>query len=548
MERIRRRVSEQPATLLAGTAMVASGVLLLHWLSRLTFWRDEWDFLLHRRSWSVGTFLDPFVEHLLAASILIYKVGVTTLGMDSARPFQVVSVLLFLTSVGLLFVYARRRVGEWIALAMILPILFLGPSWDDLLFPFQMALFGSMACGIGALLLLERRDRAGDLIAMGLLVLGLLFSDLGIPFVAAATILVAATRDRFSRAYIVAVPTALWLIWYLGWGHNAETFISFTNFARSPSYMLDGLSASVATWVGLGTLAYDVSPLDWGRPLLVVALGLVAWRLYVIRRPSARLIAAAVPVLGFWFLTALNKGPLGPATVGRYQYVAIVLMALLASELAAGLRIRRYAVVLVVLAGVAAAIINGDQLRNAARGLANIAQQQRGGLGALELARGRVNPGFELTQQNSGVDYLGALDAGSYFSAIDAYGSPAYTPAELATAPEPARVAADQVSAAALGIRFTPDGQAEPGTCLRLDPRAAATFAVPPQGIALTASGPGTQVSLRRYASESFPVALGMLAPGAAEQLRIPSDRSPRSWSLQLNGGPRVTACRERGP
>jgi hypothetical protein len=158
MDRIRRRASEHPATVLAAAAMVASGVLLLHWLSRLTFWRDEWDFLLHRRSWSIGTFLDPFVEHLLAASILIYKVGVTTLGMDSARPFQVVSVLLFLLSVALLFVYARRRVDEWVALAMILPILFLGPSWDDLLFPFQMALFGSIACGIGALLALERRD------------------------------------------------------------------------------------------------------------------------------------------------------------------------------------------------------------------------------------------------------------------------------------------------------------------------------------------------------------------------------------------------------
>ena len=548
MERIRRRASEQPATLLAGAAMVASGVLLLHWLSRLTFWRDEWDFLLHRRSWSVGTFLDPFVEHLVAASILIYKVGVTALGMDSARPFQVMSVLLFLTSVGLLFVYARRRVGEWIALAMILPILFLGPSWDDLLFPFQMALFGSVACGIGALLALERRDRAGDVVATGLLVLGLLFSDLGIPFVAAATILVAATPERFSRAYIVAVPTALWLIWYLGWGHNAETFISFTNFARSPSYMLDGLSASVATWVGLGTLAYDVSPLDWGRPLLVVALGLVAWRLYVIRRPSARLIAAAVPVLGFWFLTALNKGPLGPATVGRYQYVAIVLMALLASELAAGLRIRRYAVVLVVLAGVAAAIINGDQLRNAARGLANIAQQQRGGLGALELARGRVNPGFELTQQNSGVDYLGALDAGSYFSAIDAYGSPAYSRDQLVTAPAAAQVSADMVSAAALGIRLAPGGQAVPGACLRLDPRATSTFAVPAQGVLLTANGPGTQVSLRRFASASFPVQLGTLAPGTPELLRIPADRSTRPWSAQLTGGAGVTACRVRVP
>jgi hypothetical protein len=548
MERIRRRASEHPATLLAGAAMLASGVLLLHWLSRLTFWRDEWDFLLHRRSWSVGTFLDPFVEHLVAASILIYKVGVNAFGMDSARPFQVVSVLLFLTSVGMLFVYVRRRVGEWVALGMILPILFLGPSWDDLLFPFQMALFGSIACGIGAMLVLERGDRAGDLVAMGLLVLGLLFSDLGIPFVAAATILVAATPERFSRAYVIAVPTALWLVWYAGWGHNADTFISFNNFATSPSYMLDGLSASLATWVGLGTQTYDSSPLDWGRPLLVLALGLAAWRLFVIRRPSARLIASAVPVLGFWFLAALNTNPFASATVGRYQYVAIVLLALLASELAAGLRIRRYAVVLVVLAGVAAAIVNGTQLRDAARGLANIAQQERGGLGALELARGRVNPNFELTKQNSGVDYLGLLDAGSYFSAIDAYGSPAYSPAQLVTAPAAARVSADMVSAAALGIRLAPGGQAVPGACLRLDSRAAPEFVVPAQGLLLTANGPGTQVSLRRYASTTFPVQLGILAPGTPELLRTSADRSNRPWSAQLTGGAAVTACRVRVP
>ena len=144
------------------------------------------------------------------------------------------------------------------------------------------------------------------------------------------------------------------------------------------------------------------------------------------------------------------------------------------------------------------------------------------------------------------MDYLGILDAGSYLSAIDAYGSPAYTPTQLATAPEPARVAADMVSAAALGVRLTPDGQAEPGTCLPLDPRAAPTFAVPPQGIVLTAGGSGTQVSLRRYASGSFPVALGTLAPGAAELLRIPTDRSPKPWTAQLSGGGRVTACRER--
>jgi hypothetical protein len=531
-----------PATLLAAGAMVLSGGLLIHWLGRLTFWRDEWDFLLHRRGWSLDTFLEPFVEQLLAIPILIYRVLVGAFGMDSPLPFQIVAVLLFLASIAMLFIYLRRRVGEWLALAAILPILFLGPSWDDLLFPFQMALFACIACGIGALLALERRERLGDLAAMALLLLALFSFALGIAFVAAATAEIAFGRDRWRRAFVVAVPTAIWLVWYAGWGHEAQTFISLSNFANSPNYMLDGLATSLATWVGLGTGVYDPSPLDWGRPLLVLLLALVAWRLYVLRRPSPRLVATAVLLLGFWFLTALNTNPFAPATAGRYQYLGIVLLALVLAELAAGLRVRRYATVALVLVGVAAAMVNGVRLRDAANGLANIAQQQRGGLAALELARGRVSPDFELTEQNSGVDYLRLLDAGPYFSAIDEYGSPAYTPTELSSAPESARSAADRVSVAALGVGLQPDGQVQRGTCVELQP--GAIVDVPPEGMVLRARSPGSAVSLRRYASESFPVSLGPLPVGTAGLIRIPADRSARPWSAQLNGGGRATACR----
>ncbi|HEX2392865.1 MAG TPA: hypothetical protein VHI77_08100 [Solirubrobacterales bacterium] len=533
-----------PATLIAAAAMALSAALLLHWLGRLTFWRDEWDFLLHRRSWTLDTFLHPFVEQLLAIPILIYRLLVGAFGMDSPLPFQIVSVALFIASAVMLFIYLRRRVGEWLALAGILPVLFLGPSWDDLLFPFQMALFACVACGIGALLALERHDRRWDVASMGLLLLALFSFALGIPFVAAATVEIAFGRDRWRRAFVVAVPTALWLIWYAGWGHEAHTFISLSNFANSPSYIVDGLAASLATWVGLGAGPYDASPLDWGRPLLVVALGLVAWRLYVLHRPSPRLAGTVVLLLGFWFLTALNTNPFAPATAGRYQYLGIVLMALVAAELANGLRVRRYATIAVVAAGVVAAGVNGDRLRQAANGLAGIAQQERGGLAALELTRGQVSPGFELTEQNSGVDYLGLLDAGSYFSAVDAYGSPAYTPAELASAPEAGRVAADEVSAAALGVRLQPGGQALAGTCAELQATTGAVVGVPSEGIILRASSGGTQARLRRYASDSFPVDLGRLPAGQMDLLRIPADRSPRTWSLQLRGGGRVTACR----
>ena len=210
-------------------------------------------------------------------------------------------------------------------------------------------------------------------------------------------------------------------------------------------------------------------------------------------------------LLGFWFLTALNTNPFAPATAGRYQYIGIVLMALVAAELAAGLRVRRYATVALVLVGAAAAMVNGVRLRDAANGLAGHRPA-----GARAASRRSSSPAaasirdFKLTEQNSDVDYLGLLDAGSYFSAIDAYGSPAYTPAELASASEGARVAADKVFAAALGVAPAAGTRERPaGTCVELRPGSQpAVVAVPPEGMVLRASSAGSQVSLRRYASD----------------------------------------------
>jgi hypothetical protein len=544
MAALRRRAAEHPATVLAGAAMLASGVLLLHWLSRVTFWRDEWDFLLHRRSWSPGTFFRPFVEQLVAVSIFVYKALAATWGMESALPYQVIAVFLFVLSVGLLFAYVRLRVGEWLALAAILPILFLGPSWDDLLFPFQMALFGSMACGIGALLALDRRTRRSDALAAALLLLGLLFSDLGVVFVAAATIDLALDRDRRRRAFVVAIPIVLWVLWYLGWGHNAETSISARNFANAPSYVLDGLATSVATLLGLGIPLgdYQASALDWGRPILVALIALASWRIYRLRPPSPRLLAVLVLLIGFWTLTSLNASPVAAPTVGRYQYVGIVLLILVAAELLRGVRVRRPAIACALIVSLAATLTNVDRLREAADGLAGIAQRERGGLAALELTRGRVSPGFELTQQNSGVEYLGFLDAGSYFSAIDAYGSPAYTPAELGTAPELARVSADKVFAAALGVHLAATDEVG-RRCHAYAALPNSVTTVPPEGVVLVSRVPGVRVSARRYATQSYPVALGELPVDRPQLLRIEPDRSVRPWVLQFSR-PGASVCR----
>jgi hypothetical protein len=538
-----------PADLLAGGAVLVSGAALTHWLSHLTFWRDEWEFLLHRRPWSAHSFFDPWVEELLAIPIAIYKVLLSLFGMDSAAPFQLIAVLLFLTSIVLVFFYARTRVGEWLALAAILPILFLGEAWDDLLFPFQMALFGSIACGVGALLALDRRDRAGGVAATVLLIGSLFFFDLGIAFVAAVTLELALSRDRFRRAYIVVVPTFLWLLWYLGWGHTAQTNISLQNFANLPSYVIDGLSTSLASLVGLAAPLGDFqgSPLDWGRPLLVVAVGGAAWLLFRRGRASDRLLATLALLLGFWSLTAMNASPLAPPTAGRYQYIGVILLVVFAAELGKGSRLGRWPVAAILAVAVTAALSNGYQLRDWAHRLQTFAEEERGGLGALEIDRARVDPGFQLTEQNSGVDYLGLLDAGSYLSAVDAYGSPAYSAAELGGAPEVARVSADKVFGAILRPSLQPSGTPGRGcSTTRLD-AGPVILPVPTAGLVLQAQGGAVEAGLRRYSSASFPIALGPLADGAWLRLSIPPDPSPRPWMLQLTGPGAIQVCRGTG-
>ena len=45
----------------------------------------------------------------------------------------------------LLYVYARRRVGPYLALLPAIVVLFAGPGWQDILWPFQIAWLISIA-------------------------------------------------------------------------------------------------------------------------------------------------------------------------------------------------------------------------------------------------------------------------------------------------------------------------------------------------------------------------------------------------------------------
>jgi hypothetical protein len=548
---------------LAG-AVACSGTVLLIWQSHLTFTGDEWDFLLHRRGFSAAVFLDPHVDHIVLAPVAIYKALLAMFGMSSALPFQIVSTLAFLLSVVLLFLYLRRRVGDWPALLGSVLILFLGAAWSDLLFSFQIGFSGSIAAGIGAVLALERDDRKGDLVACALLALSTSFSELGVPFVVGAFVSVAlGPAPRRSRLYVALVPVALYGIWYLGWGHTGANTASFHNLVNSPKFVFDAVSQNLASLFGLATPLNGetglnlVVGLNRGRILLVIAIALAIWRLWRLRqvgRPSRWLWAVLAAGGTFWFLTALNAYPfLRTPTAGRYQYPGAIFLLLIAAELLRGVRLDRRALAAATAVTVAAAISGYIFLHDGYRLRRETSDTLRAQLAALETGRGHVRRDHIVP-----FSLFVSFDAGSYFSAVDAFGSPAFSESQLAARDEADRIAADGVLAREEGIKLGPmvsgadrsarargrchalSGSQSGSAALALGPGSYTLSARKQPGATLQA---GVPVQAARFADLPW-VNIGALDPGAAAVLSIPPDKSSRPWRLYTPAAGAVSVCK----
>jgi hypothetical protein len=249
--------------------------------------------------------------------------------------------------------------------------------------------------------------------------------------------------------------------------------------------------------------------------------------------------------------------------------MAAIFALMIVAEMVRGsaVRITPGIVVAALSVSLAATASNLVALKRGADELATLAPPSRGALGALELTRDTVDPGLILRPGNANNFYADIIDAGTYLDAVDTYGSPAYTAAELTTASEPGRIAADKVFNAALRPELepargvTPGGSAPAvvgpegavvatrGACV--DVRAADGFGpvltVPPEGMLLRARTGADEAALRRYSTGEFPVDLGPIGTGP-QLLRITPDLSPQPWQLQLDPATRaVTACGVEG-
>jgi hypothetical protein len=528
--------------------LACSATLLLLLQSRLTFVADDWSFLLDRRGLTAAVFLDPHNNHIVVLPVSIYKALLNVFGMTSALPFQIVSTGIFLLSNLALFGYLRRRVGAELALLGTTLVLFLGAAWVDLLWSFQVSLSGSIAAGLAALLVLERDEQRSDVIACALLVVAVAFSELGVSFALAALVSVAlGPHPRRHRLYVALLPLALYAIWFLGWGHKGPETLTAHNVLVSPKYVFEAISQAIASLLGLATplTGSGLQPvgLIWGEVLLVAGIIVAIWRVRQLGRISRGLWTALTLGGSFWFLAAATAYlTYRLPTNGRYQFPGAVFVLVIAAELLRGIRPSRRTLLIGVLVTAAAVVSGLFFLDKGYRIQRSTTVLERAKLGALEIARPDVFLDSEVT-----LDLLTQINAGAYFSAVDAFGSPALTESQLVSSSEGSRAAADSMLASLLNIRLAEVS----GTKATVDFRrrcgikymVGQSLPLDPGTNLLIADGGPAGLRLARFADRSW-IELGSLRPQHIGAIQIPRDRSARRWRLESVGPGSVAVCR----
>ncbi|HEX8121380.1 MAG TPA: hypothetical protein VF549_08965 [Solirubrobacteraceae bacterium] len=535
-------------------AIMAGSAWLLMWAGRgTTFFYDDWPYILERGNWNPDTLLRPHNEHLQVFPLLLYKILFETVGLHAHWVYRLALVVLNLLTGLLLFLYARRRVGDWPAVALAACLIVMAPSWYNLLYSFQVNFVGAMAAGMGALVALDREDRRGDLIAMVLLGVVLGSSSVGFPFVIGAVIELVWRRD-WRRLWVVGVPIAFYGLWWLGW-HTGSS-LRLHNAPAIPGYMMDGADDSAGAITGYGV--------DFGLVIFCGLVALVVRELLDPERVTARLVAVISLPLTMWALTALGRADMGvEADANRYLYASGLFVALVGLEVA-----RRYAIVGRAAAAVAVFLFVGAIANaNAVKGGGEILRGwSEGGIYAVtayEIA-GPENVAYDY---GGGDPTQGFIKAGPVFEAIKRYGSsPGYTAEELRDqSPERKRgvdhalartlnlnVAAVSGKATAGAAAPVADGK-QPGNvvaagagCVRLEPavpEAAFNLRLPLGGATFHAGSSKLEVRLRRFSTLFFEEPLGTVAAGTTGSLAIPRDRSSQPWFAQIHTSDKTVVC-----
>jgi hypothetical protein len=300
---------------------------------------------------------------------------------------------------------------------------------------------------------------------------------------------------------------------------------------------------------------------DWGQILVVlIGIGVAhAW----LRSPRRLdpIVAVIVIGLSFWALTALARAQLQEPGAMRYLYPGAAFLILVLAEL-----MNRYGalawgpgrVAAVCCAGALALIANTGALPGV-EVFRTESADARAATAAIEIAAPVAAPDVVVD------DFQPQIRPPLYLAAVKDIGSsPAYSQRELEAATTVARMAADDALSRIYrprpeivppGARLGPApavaavvgaSQRARGSCVTFaasGPQVRADLELPPAGATISVIGPGApaKLRLRRFADTFRAPPIGTVAGRAA--IRLPADRSPRPWHVQVRRAGSFKAC-----
>lgn len=523
-----------------------SAGLLLYLRANIGFFLDDWFLILLREG--PGDWMLPHNEHIIILPAAVYELSLSLFGMEP-MPIHLLALVLFLTSVALLYQWLRPLVGEPASVLGSAVVLFLGAAAGDLVFAFQIGFFGSVVGGLGALLLIRRETIRSDLMACLALVISTLCSTLMAPFLAAALVQLLFRGDErpdlrrlLRSSWIVLVPVLVYLVWWAGFNQEGSQQLSLENAIRTPQYVLAAIGFGGASLTGAFPLRAAVENYLWVLPGIAIAIGFV----WILRRrgkvPPEFYIGLAAG-LGFWALCALNYTPAREFFTSRYQYPSVIFLLMMLAGAFKGLRPdSRQLKWLGGLAAISIVINIGGLFYAFNDTYKRFEEQNLVNLAAVDLASETVNPRFAVSM---GTDGRGDIGASSILNAIERFGRPQISEDFLSGASAGNRARLDQLLVTALPVEVIPAARVIPDRqrcrTVRADPEATETLDI---------SGPlsyivaerDVVIRLGRYGDRADAVAWAAPA-GKAVGYRIPPDRSRRPWRIAFQGSGKVTLC-----
>jgi hypothetical protein len=509
------------------------GLLMLYDTRRLGFWQDEWSFVTERLGWRPNDFLRAFNQQPMMLTVLVYKLLLPTAGLQHTWPYRLALFGMHGLCVTLLWLLARKRLGDWLALVPAGLLLVLGVAWEDLTLALQVNYLGSLAAGLGALLCLDRQDRRGERLACLLLLTSWMWSSVGVAIALGVAVELAWRRRTWRLWWVVAVPLGLYALWYLGYGSSTA---HLGNLRQLPTYFVAGSSATLGGLIGLEEL---------GEILLVGCALLVAWRFLRPEGLSARAAMGVGGFLAFWLITDLNRAQYGQPNASRYMYPAAVLVLIAAVGLLRRMRVpaRGYAL---LAAAMAVVWLSGySQLLTAAYNRDVVDTAVKAELGAVDVAGPAVSGSVTPDAHHAPV-----LTVTAYRNAERTLHSRAgFSVAQMLASDEQNRETIDTDLLTWEGIRLVPSSPSTSGSCRRLAPvTGAENHEVElASGHTLRLSAVHGQAAvgleLRRFASQFAPATTATLTASKPSILRFPSDDSTLPWRVRVNSAAALRLC-----